>query len=523
MGTRMRRWLLLALLLLPLAACRRGAKEPAWEVVSVERGPIAARVTAVGNLQAQRQVQLLALAAGRVTEVRVQPGDRVEAGELLIQLDDADAQLAVRQAEVALRQAELNLERLTQGASEAEVAAAQAALKQAEANLRRLKEGPLPEELAAARAAVESARLNLEQTQRQTADAVERARLSLEQAANNLRNAQDRYSQVYWDNRQLEERGFELTDAQKQAETEAWRAVQNAEAEMEKARLAYEEALASQEAQVRAAEQQLRQAEANLKKLQQPALPEEIAAAEAQVEEARLRLAALTGDADPRDLEQARLQVEQARIGLEQARRQLEKTRVTAPFAGVVAQVLVEEGQWIGTGTPVLVLQDVSRLYTVVEVDEIDIGRVAPGQAAELTFDALPDRPLEGRVVRIYPQPGQSGGVVTYPVEVELTETDPVLRPGMTVNVAIRVQEKANALLIPRRAVEYEGGRPYVWRVLGKGRDGAPRREKVYVTLGLRNEAQVEVLEGLQEGDRVAVRPLESSLDLFSGPPRGRR
>jgi multidrug resistance efflux pump len=88
-----------------------------------------------------------------------------------------------------------------------------------------------------------------------------------------------------------------------------------------------------------------------------------------------------------------------------------------------------------------LVLGDLTTLQVeTTDLDEIDVARVQPGQRADLTFDALPEKVLAGRVVRIAPMSTPGQGATTYKVVVEFEETDPALRWGMTAFVDIAVE-----------------------------------------------------------------------------------
>lgn len=448
-----------ALVVLPLMRPRPASLSDLGEIDTVVRGNLAAVVEATGNLSPVAQSNVAFSTAGRLAQIRVATGDRVQAGQVLALLDTKDLELQLAQAQAGLKVAEANLEKVLAGARSEDIAVAQSNLAQAVASRQELEVS-----LAAA---------------------TEQARLSWIQAANALRDAQAAYTRLYWDNRELEQRlaryDQELPEENKDAEAKAWRAVENAEAAMEQARLAYEQALQRQNTSLQSARLQVASAQANLERLLSGATAQDIAVAQASVEQSRAAVAV--------------------------AQAQLDKATLTAPFAGVVATLLVEEGSQVNSATPILILLDPSAYYVDVEVDEVDISRVQVGQAVSITLDALPGVELAARVqeMALSPSPGQ--GVVTYRVRVRITDLEEAqVRPGMTANVRIITQRAENVLIVRRRAVRMENGQAYVERVLP-----GEVLERVPVRLGLEDPTYVEIVSGLQEGDRVFVRGVVSN------------
>jgi multidrug resistance efflux pump len=164
-------------------------------------------------------------------------------------------------------------------------------------------------------------------------------------------------------------------------------------------------------------------------------------AAEAQVAQAQAQLERAQAGSTAEDIAVAEAAVEQTRQALVSAEARLEQARLTAPFEGTVGMVYVREGEEALPSQDVLVLGDLGTLRVeTTDLDEYDVARVQSGQRADLTFDALPDKVLEGRVVRIAPMatPGQSA--TTYRVIIEFEEVDPALRWGMTAFVDIVVE-----------------------------------------------------------------------------------
>jgi RND family efflux transporter MFP subunit len=195
--------------------------------------------------------------------------------------------------------------------------------------------------------------------------------------------------------------------------------------------------------------------------------------------------------------------VAEASAALTLARVQLEQARITAPISGVVASVATQEGETVSAtlAAPTFVtIVDLGRLELWAYVDETDIGRIQLGQAATFTVDAYPDRTFEGQVTAVYPRAELRDNVVNYVAVVRFAPPrDQTLRPEMTASVRIVLSRRAGVVAVPRRAVRRDGSRAYVLCV------EAGRPVERTVRLGARDETQVEILEGLREGEEVVV------------------
>jgi membrane fusion protein, macrolide-specific efflux system len=134
-----------------------------------------------------------------------------------------------------------------------------------------------------------------------------------------------------------------------------------------------------------------------------------------------------------------------------------------------------------------------------VSIDESDIGKVATGQSAAVTFDSIADKTYEGKVTSIAPSATVTSGVATYPAKIALTDPESV-KLGMTGNAEIEIASKSDALVVPSKAVKTQGATKVV-QVMGS--DGQP--ESRTVTVGLTGDSTVEITDGLAEGDRVVV------------------
>ena len=198
-------------------------------------------------------------------------------------------------------------------------------------------------------------------------------------------------------------------------------------------------------------------------------------------------------------LRTAQAQLDSSQVAYEQAQRNLEKARITAPFDGAVAAINFSVGDSAGTGNAVTVV-DMNNLQIKVTVAEVDISKIKVGQTAQLSFDALSGKTYSAKVLAIGPVATVTQGVVNYPVTVSITNSDGSVKPGMTANLNITVEERTNVLLVPLRAVRTQGNQKTV-TVLYQGQNIA-----VPVTTGLTNDQYAEVVsQGLKEGDELVL------------------
>ncbi|MGQ9586374.1 MAG: efflux RND transporter periplasmic adaptor subunit [Anaerolineae bacterium] len=478
----------------------KAPEAPDYQIVTVARGEVKAAVSAAGVIEPHRSVSLRFRGAGTVSAVYVEPGDRVEAGEVLAELEAEELKLAVRQAEASLTISQARLDQLRRSASEEEIAAAGAALASALANYERVAEGPSAEDVAAARASLSSAQKALAKLlEDPTEDEVAAAKANLERARIALERAQSEYDKVAW---------LGSVGALPQA-----LALQQATIDYEAAQAAYR--LATQgptDAQIEAARAQVAQAEAALQRLLKSPTEAELAAAEAQVAQARAQLERLTAGPKEEDLRIAEAQVEQARVALEQARLQEQNATLRAPFAGIIAEVNLKEGEQVTAALPAIVLLDDRSFHITVTVDEMDIASVQEGQEAVVLLDALPDQSFSGRVARIAPATTQSAGISGYLVRVDLESNHPHLRAGMSATVDITTARAENVLVIPNRAIQFDrrDGRIYVEKIVGT------ELVRTEIRLGVQGEQVSEVESGLAEGDQLAIRSASGLQQLMS-------
>lgn len=207
----------------------------------------------------------------------------------------------------------------------------------------------------------------------------------------------------------------------------------------------------------------------------------------------------------------------------------LDNYTIQAPISGTIVDKYYKQGENAETGKTLCTIFDLSSLTMTLHIDELDIMSVAVGQTAQITADAVPGRTYEGTITEVGINGTTSGGVTTYPVKVQIDETEGLL-PGMNVDISIVISQENNVLAVPADAVQ-TGGRVLVKTADGSTGKGAPTGyDFVRVEVGSGNEDFVQILSGLNEGDEIAY-PMNTSFSIFdmmqmgpmSGPPAGMR
>jgi HlyD family secretion protein len=261
------------------------------------------------------------------------------------------------------------------------------------------------------------------------------------------------------------------------------------------------------------------------------------------------------------NLHQAEANVKIKQGALDKAKADLEHCTITSPIDGVVISRNVDVGQTVAASlqAPVIfqIANDLTKMQIDANVAEADVGVLEVGQDVDFTVDAFPTRIFHGKVVQVRNAPITVQNVVTYDTVIGVSNPDLKLKPGMTANVSIVVAHKDNVLQIKNAALRYRpaeaasgqmsgprvGSDGSKTRVLGSVQRGGGRErgtsertiyllsgsqpQPVQIKTGISDGVMTEVIEGLQEGDRVITAESSSksaaaspSTNPFSGGPR---
>jgi RND family efflux transporter MFP subunit len=187
----------------------------------------------------------------------------------------------------------------------------------------------------------------------------------------------------------------------------------------------------------------------------------------------------------------------QAEINVKKAQLDLEKTKIRAPFSGIIADIQASPGEHVSVGRELFTLVNISRIQVHARVLESEIGKMQVGREVDLRFSAHPGKVFKGKVSAISPIVNPEYKTCKVFVDVENPEEE--LKPGMHAEVEIAAEIHKNKLLIPQDAILTRSQRKLLFVV----EDGLAKWR--YIEIGLENEEYAEVLDGVKEGEQVIV------------------
>ena len=487
---------------------------PQYMTARIERGNLRNTVTATGALQAVTTVQVGSQASGTISALYVDFNSVVKKGQVVAQLDPATAKAQVDQARANLEQ------------SRASLAQARAAVVNARAGITDAQARSLAARSTVQnnQAGVTGAEANVAVLKAQQDDA-----MSLLKQQESLLKAGV-----------IAQRDYDVAaTAYKTAEARYNQAV----AQLNQAKLSEQSSASAGIAQGQAA---VEQSQAQVKQ------------AEAQVQ-------------------QTAAQVQQAQAALSMAEVNLSHTTIASPIDGVVVSRDVNVGQTVAASlsAPTLftIANDLTQMQVIANIDQADIGLVEQAKSVKFSVDAFPGKEFDGKIEQMRLNPVNVQNVVTYNVVIDVNNPEQKLKPGMTANLTITIDERNNVLKVPNSALRFtpqdanrqrgtgagagaagqgqgrrrqqgdgaqnNGGQsqfapasapvlPGQTRIVWvMGQDGKPDRRRI--TVGLSDGSATEVVSGeLNEGDMVitgqqitgANRPASSTPPGFGNAPR---
>jgi multidrug efflux system membrane fusion protein len=219
------------------------------------------------------------------------------------------------------------------------------------------------------------------------------------------------------------------------------------------------------------------------------------------------------------DARKAKADVERARVDLELARRNHRDARVRSPIRGLINRKLVSRGEFVKAETVVATILNVGTLHVRFTVPELEASRLSPGREIQFTVKSAPAVTFTAKVFYM----NQKADPVTRTVECKalVPERSEALRAGYFAQVKV-VTEKQRGLAVPERAISHTE-RGFVLYVVTPGKDGPVARARP-VKLGLRLDGEVEITEGLKEGEKVVVDGAltlrdGAAVDVVAAPP----
>lgn len=369
---------------------------PQYMTAKVERGNLRNTVTATGTLQAVTTVQVGSQASGTISALNVDFNDIVKQGQVIAQLDPSVSKAQVDQARANLQQARASLQQsiATVAGSRAGVSDAQAKAQAASSTVQNNQAG------------VSSAQANVDVLKAQLDDAL----AFLRQQESLMKSGV------------IAQRDFDLANT----------AYKTAEARYNQAAAQLNQAVLSQQSSAGAG---IAQSKAQLQQSQ------------AQVQQSQAQV------------QQAQAQVQQAEAALRLAEVNLAHTTITSPIDGIVVSRDVNVGQTVAASlsapTLVTIAKDLTQMQVIANIDQADIGLVEQAKSVKFSVDAFPGKDYDGKIEQMRLNPQNVQNVVTYNVVIDVNNPEQKLKPGMTANLTITIDERNNVLKVPNSALRF--------------------------------------------------------------------
>jgi HlyD family secretion protein len=504
------------------------------DTVPVERGALNALVEATGTVRSVQHVRLSWQITGEIETVNVEVGQRVSAGEVLASLEETSLPAPIILARNELINARQALDDLLE--SQMQRAEALKAVQDAEYALEDARNPAVIQ--AQAQADVATAALELENAQLQldllvTPPSAE----SIENTYANLLLARQAVEDLEEDIAETEQNIRRPEDAYMPWESRGQykKLLDNLHLQLAQARLAlqkkeerYDDLLsppdpdevAGAEAAVARAKAQLEDAQREWERVKDGFSQAEIAVLEAELADAQREWERVKDGPTADDIAAA-----QARIAAAQA--VLDQVQITAPFDGVITEVVSKPGDQVSPGMLAFRLDDLSQMLIDLEISEMDIPRVGVGQDVTLVLESVLAKDYRGTVVEISPVGTEAEGLVYFEAIVAVTNPDEQIKPGMTAEADIVVDREENALLVPNQAIRSLGGQRVVFLVdpteaSSEGGLNLPFGEQdsrirpVTIEIGLKSISSSQIVGGeLRQGDRILANPPDEIVVRF--------
>jgi HlyD family secretion protein len=417
----------------------------------VERGNLRNTVTATGTLQAVTTVQVGSQASGTISALYADFNSTVKKGQVIAQLDPSVTKAQVDQAQANLQQAQASLQqaRAAVANSRAGVSDAQARAMAATSTAQNNQAG------------VSSAQANLAVLKAQQDDALS----YLKQQEALLKSGV------------IAQRDYDVANtAYRQAQAK------------------YDQAAA-----------QLHQAELSA----QMAAGSGIAQSTAQVQQSQA-----TVQQSQAQVQSAAAQVQQAEAALRLAKVNLDHTTIASPIDGIVVSRDVSVGQTVAASlsAPTLftIANDLTQMQVIANIDQADIGLVENAKSVKFSVDAFPGKDFDGKIEQIRLNPQNVQNVVTYNVVIDVSNPDQKLKPGMTANLTVTIDERNNVLKVPNSSLRFTPTDASALRS-GNGSGNSPNNSNGQG----RRRAQSD---NANSGTTTANSPQQSAEPKFAGP-----
>jgi HlyD family secretion protein len=367
-----------------------------YMTAKVERGSLRNTVTATGTLQAVTTVQVGSQASGTISALNVDFNSVVKKGQVVAQLDPSVSKAQVDQARANLDQTRASLQQAKAGVAQSRAAVTDARAK-----------------ALAARSTVQNNQAGVSGAQANLAV----LKAQLDDAASYLRQQESLVQAGVIARRDLEV---------------AQTSYKSAEAKYKQAQAQVSQAMLSEQS---SASSGVAQSEAQIQQ------------AQAQVQQSEAQVL------------QAQAQVQQAEAALRLAEVNLAHTTITSPIDGIVVSRNVDVGQTVAASlsAPTLftIAKDLTQMQVIANIDQADIGLVEQAKSVRFSVDAFPGKDFDGKIEQMRLNPVNVQNVVTYNVVIDVSNPEQKLKPGMTANLTITIDERNNVLKVQNSALRF--------------------------------------------------------------------
>ncbi len=199
--------------------------------------------------------------------------------------------------------------------------------------------------------------------------------------------------------------------------------------------------------------------------------------------------------------------IRSAELSVAEDERAVDDLSVNSPIEGILTDIEVKEGDEISSGTSVMTVSSHEAFYLTMEVDELDIASVEPGQRADVEVDALKKDRVTGEVVSISGTPSDQNGAAAYPVDVRVPAHDGMME-GMSAAAEIEVDRRSDVIVVPAEAVVTADG---ISTIEVMTDEGVETRE---VDTGLSDGTQTEIESGVEKGEEVVLARAHDDRDM---------
>ena len=462
-----------------------GPSQAEQRIGIVRRGDFQERISATGNLEALVEVEVKSNVEGEIVSLLVNEGDYVEAGAVLLELDPKRIIEDKRQAEAnvdaavaSVRQAELNTElkrtqlatRLTDARNNFKIAEtnltstrAESAsrLTQAETDIQTTKNALEQDQLA-----LEQARLAWNQAKLTLIDneaSLISAKVNRDNAESERDRNKDLFEKKFVSKKSLEETETRFASASSQYNSAKQRvAAQKQSIESQKKTVKVRESI------IGTRRSTLKYQELNSEKLR------EMRKAQEQRSQLQLDIAKTQLNEVGATTKQEQVISDQSKIiaeagllrnesSLETEKERLDWTTIRAPISGTITSLELEEGEIVTSGRsafsqspPLMTISDLSQMVVKTYINEVDMEKLKMDQLAEIKSDTYKGKIYQGRVMEISPIGVERDNIISFEIMIEVIDSPPELRPGMSTDVDIITYEEKAVLLIPIEAVQSE-------------------------------------------------------------------